>query len=296
MTASERDRGYDALVDACGRVGLDAGGATRLSGHATGVFLLPESGVVVRIGSGLGRVEQARRAVAFARWLVSQGFPATRPIDVTQPVVVDDLAATFWMYYPHPHPPANRLATADLGRLLRRLHALPRPPVRLPPYRPLAGLLDALEHSSSLELPVKRWLAERSRSLLENYDRLGFVLPAGHIHGDAYPGNLIATQEAPVLGDWDEASVGPRELDLVNTYQGARYGRTAEELQAFGAAYGYDVTGWPGFKTLREIRELHTLGAFVRRADAGDEWAAAQLAHRVKTLQTGSDERWTAAG
>jgi aminoglycoside phosphotransferase (APT) family kinase protein len=275
-------------------VGLDARDAIRLSGHATGVFLLPESRVVVRIGAGPGRMEQARLAVAIARWLESQDFPATRPIDVTQPVVVDGLATTFWNYYPP--MTSDRPTTADLGRLLRRLHALPGPPVMLPPYRPLAGLRTAVEQSSSLEAPVKRWLWQRSGSLLEDYDHLDFVLPPGHIHGDAYPGNLIATVDGPILGDWDEASVGPRELDLVNTYQGARYGRTAEELQAFGAAYGYDVTGWSGFKTLREIRELHTLGAFVRRADARDDWAMAQLAHRAKTLRTGSDESWTAAG
>ena len=294
---TERERGdvdHEVLVAVCACVGLDANGAIRLSGHATRVFVLPASSVVVRIGAGPGRVDQARRAVAMARWLGSQDFPATRPIDVSQPVVLDGVAATFWTYYPSTG--ANRPATADLGRLLRRLHALARPPVRLPHYRPLASLLVALEQASSLELPVRHWLSQRSGSLLEAYERLDFVLPSGHIHGDAYPGNLIATLDGPVLGDWDEVSFGPRELDLVNTYQGARYGRTAEELDAFGASYGYEVTAWPGFKILLEIRELHTLGAFVRRADSGDEWAAAQLAHRVRTLQTGSDERWTAAG
>lgn len=285
---------HDVLVAACAGVGLDAQDATRLSGHATGVFLLPESRVVVRVGAGPGRVEQARRAVAIARWLVSQDFPATRPIDVAQPAIVDDVAVTFWTWYPARE--ANRPTTADLGRLLRRLHAFERPPVHLPPYRPLTGLRTALERSVSLDAPVERWLSQRIGSLLEDYDRLDFVLPPGHIHGDAYPGNLIATVDGPILGDWDEASIGPRELDLVNTYQGARYGRTAEELTAFGAAYGYDLTRWPGFTTLREIRELHTLGAFVRRTDTGDDWATAQLAHRVRTLQTGSDEEWTAAG
>ncbi len=182
---------HGALVAACEEVGLDARGATRLSGHATGVFLLPESRAVVRIGAGPRRLEQARGAVAIARWLVSQDFPATRPIDVTHPVVVDDVVTTFWTWYPP--VTADRPTTVDLGRLLRPLHALGRPPVDLPPYRPLAGLLTALEQSSSLHSAVTRWLSQRSRSLLEAYDRLDFVLPQGHIHGDAYPGNLIAT-------------------------------------------------------------------------------------------------------
>jgi hypothetical protein len=100
---TERERGdvdHEVLVAVCACVGLDANGAIRLSGHATGVFVLPASSVVVRIGAGPGRVDQARRAVAMARWLGSQDFPATRPIDVSQPVVLDGVAATFWTYYP----------------------------------------------------------------------------------------------------------------------------------------------------------------------------------------------------
>lgn len=111
------------------------------------------------------------------------------------------------------------------------------------------------------------------------------------LHGLATPPvelpryNLLWDGARVVLGDWDEASVGPRELDLVNTYQGVRFGRTERQLREFAEAYDYDVTQWPGFSTLRAIRDLHTLGAYLRRGDQGDRLARQQVMHRVETLR-----------
>jgi aminoglycoside phosphotransferase (APT) family kinase protein len=242
--------------------------------------------VVARIGGG---AEDAERAIAITRWLTAQEFPVTRPLDVEQPVVVSGRAVTFWEHYPQ--RPDQRPGAAELGVVVRGLHDLPDPPLALPSYRPLSGLGRALE-DCRLEAGTADWLARRRRDLLAAYERLEFVLPAGLIHGDAYPGNLLYTGHGVVLGDWDECAVGPREADLVNTYQGVRFGRTPEELRAFGQAYGYDVTEWDGFATMREMRDLHTLGSFIRRADRGDRAAAAELARRVGTLRRGSDERW----
>jgi len=279
-----------AFVAACKAVGLRADGAVRLSGHATEVYLLPAAGAVARIGSG---VEEAQRAVAITRWLGAQEFPVTRPLDVEQPAVVNGRAITFWEHYPQ--RPDRRPGVAELGAVLRRLHDLPDSPVALPGYRPLSGLGRALE-DCRLEPGMAEWLADRRGVLLAAYERLEFALPVGQIHGDAYPGNLLRVGDGVVLGDWDECAVGPREADLVNTYQGVRFGRTPGELQAFGEAYGYDVTEWDGFATMREMRDLHTLGPFIRRADRGDRAAAAELGHRVGTLRRGSGEGWSAAG
>ncbi|MEV4927880.1 phosphotransferase family protein [Streptomyces roseoverticillatus] len=59
------------------------------------------------------------------------------------------------------------------------------------------------------------------------------------MHGDAYPGNTLWDGESVRLGDWDEAATGPRELDLANTHQGARFGRTPAAIDAFTSAYGH---------------------------------------------------------
>jgi aminoglycoside phosphotransferase (APT) family kinase protein len=117
----------------------------------------------------------------------------------------------------------------------------------------------------------------------------------GWIHGDAYPGNTLWDGDRALLADWDEVGTGPRELDLVNTHQGVRFGRPQAERDAFTAAYGYDVTTWAGFPVLREMRDLHTLGSYIRLADARNERAATELGFRLDTLKRGdADVQWNA--
>lgn len=52
--------------------------------------------------------------------------------------------------------------------------------------------------------------------------------------------------------------------------------------------YGYDVTAWPGFAVLREMRDLHTLGSYIRLADVDNEHAATELHFRLDTLKQGT--------
>ena len=122
-----------------------------------------------------------------------------------------------------------------------------------------------------------------------------WFLGYGWIHGDAYPGNMLWDGDRPLLGDWDEVGTGPRELDLVNTHQGARFGRPQAERAAFTEAYGYDITEWSGFPILREMRDLHTLGSYIRLADAGNERAVTEFDFRLDTLKRGhADAQWNA--
>lgn len=136
-------------------------------------------------------------------------------------------------------------------------------------------------------------MLDRTDDLLKAYDALDFPLGHGHIHGDAYPGNLLWDGPQALLGDWDETSIGPRELDVANTYQGVRFGRTEQQLHEFAEAYGYDLTQWPGLTVLRSIRDLHTLGAYLCRGDQSDPAAREQVIHRVQTLRRGDlAARW----
>lgn len=98
------------------------------------------------------------------------------------------------------------------------------------------------------------------------------------------------------LGDWDEAATGPCELDLANTIQGARFGRSPERIRDFTDQYGYDLTDWTGLPVLIRLRDLHTLGSFIRRADRDDSRAAQELSSRIGTLQR-NDSRtlWSAS-
>lgn len=281
------------LRDAARTVGLDAADARRLKHHATAVYLLPSEGIVARIANDDTAIECAERAVVMTRWLTDLGFPATEPADVDQPVRTGGSVVTFWKYYPQgdrSSPPAWRL-----GGLLRQLHALPRPPIDLPPSQPLARFIVTVEASTSLHDDDRRWLLWRSADLLKAYGELDFPLGIGHLHGDAYPGNMLWDGGRVILGDWDEIATGPRELDLANTYQGTRFGRTTTELAAFAEAYGYDIATWSGLPTLRSMRDLHTLGTYIRLADTGHHEAAEQLAYRIGTLRRCElDAPWSA--
>ncbi|KOX21273.1 hypothetical protein ADK67_27845 [Saccharothrix sp. NRRL B-16348] len=264
-------------------MGLDTSGLRLLHRHATTVYLLPAVDAVARVHTGDRAA--AERAVAVAGWLTGQGFPATAPLPHGEPIVGDGLVVTFWTHYPQPDPPP-RPDPAELGRLLRELHRLPPPPVDLPVYRPLASLRTAIATAACLSPGDRAWLADTADALLADYATLDFPLGNGHLHGDAYPGNMLLDTLSGqwLLGDWDETATGPRELDLANTYQGIRMGRTTTELDRFARAYGHDLRDWPGLPTLRGLRDLHTLGSFIRRADHGDTEAVTVLRHRLHVL------------
>lgn len=282
-----------AARSACSTVDLDSASLEVLHHHATPVYLLTALDVVVRVSRGEDR-QRAAHSVALAGWLAKRGVPVTEPAPVRQPVEVDDVAVTFWRYYPQSDRP--KPGAAALGEILRRIHQLPTPPVDLPAYQPLTRLGAVLAHPSWLPADDHAWLAQRHQELLTQYAELPSALGVGFIHGDAYPGNTLWDRDRVILGDWDEAATGPRELDLVNTHQGARMGRSQAERDAFTAAYGWDVTTWAGWPTLRAMRDLHTLAAFIQRGNAGDQAAAAEVEYRVRTLRArASDARWYSA-
>lgn len=282
-----------AARDACRVSGLSERSLTQLHQHATAVYLLSAEGIVVRVSPG-AQLRQLETAVALTRWLVANDFPAMEPVNIPQPVTNGPYAITFWKHYPQPLHGAP--SAGHLGDLLRALHDLPPPPVALPVYRPLSLFQETLKSSTCLTSERRDWLAARMIELLDAYEQLDFPAGHGHLHGDAYPGNTLHDGTTVILGDWDEAAMGPREVDLANTFQGVRFGRSEKELDEFAKRYGYDIRGWSGLPVLCRIRDLHTLGSYIRRADRGDRAAAEQLSYRMETLISGDDTaQWSTA-
>lgn len=269
----------------CEHAGLPTSGLTLLHRHATGVYLIPQVPAVLRV-SPAEEEPRLRTALTVTRWLTSHDIAVTEPLDVDQPLNHAGWTGTFWTYYPQhgrPAPPAHYL-----GGLLRSLHAVDTPPMTLPRYQPLASLAHSVAASTHLCGEDRQWLLHRRHELLDAYARLDFPLSEGMIHGDAYPGNTLWDSTTVRLGDWDECAIGPRELDLANTIHGhRRFGRSAEEVHDFLTAYGHDPLPWPGLRILLDIRDIHTLGAYIRRADMGDADAAHQLTHRLAALRCG---------
>jgi phosphotransferase family enzyme len=280
------------LRTACKAADLDSSNLFVLHHHATGVYLLPAINVIARLHRGAEQ-QGGRTAVVTARWAADHGVPVTEP--VCDPVAADDVTVTFWRYYPQPDGQPAPDASA-LGTILRQLHQLHGAPTELSRYRPLIRLGEVLGGGTWLPTADHMWLSEQRAELLDQYAQIRSELGEGLIHGDAYPGNTLWDGERAILGDWDEVAHGPRELDLINTHQGARFGRSIEERNAFNSGYGWDVTTWPGFPTLRAMRDLHTLAAYIERSNAGDQAAMTEVRHRIQTLRDGdATARWHTA-
>ncbi|MFJ5817203.1 phosphotransferase family protein [Streptomyces sp. NPDC093108] len=295
MTYLHADLAETAARDAAHQNGLITRSLTKLHDHATAVFLLPEEGMVLRVAPE-SRSESMARSVTLVRWLSEQGLLVPEAADVTQPVLTRDHSVTFWTYY-RQQPEAIAPSAMHLGTLLKKLHSLPAPPLELPTWQPLSSLHGTVSSSTALSSDQAEWLLKRRQELIAQYEQLEFPLGEGMLHGDAYPGNCLWSEsDSKVrLGDWDEASTGPREVDLANTYQGTRFGRSEGELRAFRDSYGYDITTWPGLPVLKQIRDLHTLGSYIKRADRHDFQAREELNFRISTLQQGDTRtNWSA--
>ncbi|WP_328411963.1 aminoglycoside phosphotransferase family protein [Nocardia sp. NBC_00403] len=295
---TELDATRLVLNAACEEAGLSPASARLLRAHSNTVYLLPTEQTVARISHNEHHGLRARASVAITRWLADHDIPVTEP-RIDHAIDIDTVTVTFWQYYPQTdltRPPAG-----ELGAILARLHALPPPPFDLPDYPPLAGLAITLRDpttSRALTEHDRHWLTERTCHLIEQYHLVDSELGRGMVHGDAYPGNTLWGPRGVLLGDWDEISIAPRELDLMNTIQGLRFGTSESEIIDFVAAYGWDVRQWDGFALLREMRDLHTLNAYIRQASQGDSAAERELNDRLRTLRNPefAEPRWNALG
>jgi aminoglycoside phosphotransferase (APT) family kinase protein len=288
MMTPGQERYQAALQAACAIAGLDARDARLLHIRGNAVYHLPHGGVIARLRSipaQPGRVrEQFIAALQTTFWLRGHGYPATEPLELDQPVAVDGHLATFWRYVTVTSTDTRDQAT--LGRLIRRLHALPPPDVRLPPANPLGSLRADLNGSDAVTAADRQWLLATADDLEEQYQHAQWTLGTGLIHGDAHAGNLLHTPNGVMLGDWDAVSHGPRELDLVPTSMWYRYGRPRTEWDAFCAAYDANPGDLPGLPLLQKLRELQALAAYARNAT--DDAYRDELARRITSLKSGN--------
>ena len=291
-------RAFDAvLADVCRRIGVPPSEARLLHLHGNAVFGLPSA----RPGSPdlrqPGGACPHHRVVEGHRVAGRERVPCTVPAPVPgQPFAIAGKVASVWQYVREAAAPPS--SAADLARLLRDLHSRPLPPS--PPEAftdPLAGVTAALESApaDAMAREQREWLAGQVEELYRRWAELRFPHIASLIHGDAHPGNLIRAQDGTVvLGDWDHVAVGPREWDLAQVfYTSQRLGYPPrEDLERFGAVYGWEPRDWPGLATLVAIREVSGLGTYIRNAPA-QPFARRELAMRITTLQAGDQSaRW----
>jgi Ser/Thr protein kinase RdoA (MazF antagonist) len=179
---------------------------------------------------------------------------------------------------------------ADLGATLRDLHAITAPPPPLPAYQPLIRLREALDldttrHAPTLTADQHAWLTNHTDRLQAAYQNLTSSLGEGLIHGDAHPENPLHDSTAGrwLLIDFDHAAHGPRELDLLFAAPD-HFQEPAADRDTFTRAYGYNLLTWPGWQTLRDISEAHSLASYIRRAPTTPA-AATELTRRLHSLR-----------
>ncbi len=273
-----------SLVPACQQAGLTADGARLLRVHSNAIYHLPAENAVVRIRNA-SALERMRNAVKTATWLADQGYPALRPLKVTQPIVVGTNLATFWEYL----SPGNgrRPETKDLAHLLRDLHQHPKPPFPLPPIRPLGHTADDARDSTILSQYERGWLIVRCSELEEAFARLAANLSQSIVHGDGHTNNVMPhPTQGWALIDWDSVGIGPPQYDFMPTYlRPRRFGYPQATWREFAAAYGVNPTGDIHLDLLAQIREIRSLSAFIRGAEHNPA-ARVELSNRLTSLMT----------
>lgn len=153
--------------------------------------------------------------IAVTTFLAEQGAPVVAPSRELPPGPHrrDGFAISFWTYL---RPDPDRMPTpADCSAMLVDLHAVLRSyPGELPLLcaDDIPRGLELLDRDAVLNEADRRRVrhtAERLRPLW--HEPTGDVQP---LHGDAHPGNIIATRDGLVWIDFEDVCRGPLEWDL----------------------------------------------------------------------------------
>lgn len=278
------------LAAACAEVGLDHTNAEPIRMGENALFRLP-AGVVARIARS-GQLAAAAREVRIAQWLADHEIPAVRVLkDITQPVEVDGRAVTFWEEL----PPHRNGTPAEVATAIRRLHGLPVPTdVDLGNLAPFVRLAERIDAATTLTKVDRTWLSEHLESLQGRYANLPPGLPHCVVHGDAWVGNVVATDDGQVvLLDLERCSVGPPEWDLVSTaIKHTSFGWiTADDYRDFCDRYGHDVITWSGFNLLRDVREMR-MALYIAQRAAEHPLAREEAALRIAYLRGRAARPW----
>ncbi|MCA1604110.1 MAG: phosphotransferase, partial [Acidobacteria bacterium] len=211
-------------------------------------------------------------------------------IDLPQPIAADGHPVTFWH-----HIDGRVGARSDiraLGRLLRRLHAIPAPTEFTLPAEHILGRVWRRVEITPVPDADKRFLLGRFEELDQEVRTLRFPLAPAPTHGDAHIQNVMVRDDVPVFIDFERFSWGQPEWDLALTateYQTAGWW-TDREYEQFSEAYGYDVMSWVGFDVLRAVHEIKMTTWLMQNVQESREIADEYHA-RIRTIRDGERRR-----
>jgi aminoglycoside phosphotransferase (APT) family kinase protein len=271
------------LDETCQATGQRAEGATLLRLGENAIFKLASERVIVRIARDLSILKDAKKEVAVASWLRSARFPAAETTGRPQPIIARGRPVTFWKLI---DDTGTEATIAELGAILRRLHALAVPSsLHLPGFDLFGRVAERIDAATIAEAD-RSFLADRLTSLRDDYQGLRFDLPPSSVHGDAHQDNLIKRPDGTaVLIDFERFAFGHPETDLSVTATEYLIGwHTDQQYAAFVDAYGYDVLDWTGFPVIRAVNELKMTTWLMQNIGESDE-IAAEFRTRLASLR-----------
>lgn len=242
----------------CEQASLPGGNLELLRFGSNAVFGVDTSHVLRVMRPGTSEFE-VHREIDLVGEFNRLEIPTVLLSDVAQPLKALDCFGTVWERLAEPHQDDLYDVYRALGRLMRLFHRRTAGlRVPLEPWRQLAlsdqRLIQCKQHYAPEDV---RMLTQWSERLASELHLVQPVLPAGVIHGQAEVGNVLFRAGQPVLIDFEQVSIGPREWDLVHTSVAvARFGRPERCYRDFAEAYGFDVRTWNGYETHRRLWEM----------------------------------------
>ncbi|MCI4042972.1 aminoglycoside phosphotransferase family protein [Streptomyces sp. TRM75563] len=169
--------------------------------------------------------------------------------------------------------------------MLLALHRLPAPTgLSLPTHDPFARFPAqiAAAHATSQD---KEWLTDHAAGLRKQWLTLDWPTHPCVIHADAGPGNTMATRAGTFLIDWERLSTGHREWDQATAaWHRDQFGASSDDYTSFAHVYGHDITTWPGYHVIRDIRSLCATLFALRHATISPA-VHAEADHRLSCLR-----------
>jgi Ser/Thr protein kinase RdoA (MazF antagonist) len=221
---------------------------------------------VIRVGPS------AFGAAAEAAWIASMSAHGVRVPTLRHDVVEADGACVWALERVHP---SGDVDWREVGRMVRRVHAIQPSSVHALPscvdfphwqidevLADVAATIDA-PALEGLHACLQRWDGWRDEA------RTHTVV----CHGDVHPGNVLPTDDGPVLLDWDLRCLAPAGWDHAALMTWTERWNGAPGLyDAFAAGYGRSLRG---DRMAEAFAELRLLVATLMRVRAGRTSAAA---------------------
>jgi Ser/Thr protein kinase RdoA (MazF antagonist) len=292
------ERAQEVLSKALARSGNHAVDDLRPLGAPAdnAIIHVPELNVVARIAVDQTHRARLAREIDTATWLCDRGIPTVIPArkaPTPQLEVLDGRVISWWDYLPS----TDRGSLAQLGDLLRRVHAEPNPPLdnRLDPW----ARIDHQIQSAAQALP-----AEDIDILIREQDRLRSRWHASDwanaatsaIHGDAYTGNTLVVDGQAHLLDFEDSAIGPPAWDVASVLGAFQLGwLDVADYDDFCRGYGSDLSDLPGVDVLVDIILFRRCAWFASRASREPSVIEA-VRHRVHTLSLPHHLKYWRAG